>query len=177
MDKKIDPLKYIGCSDLCNHVLGGTKSLCVARIWNEIEIVQVTNALHESPLGKDRQYTWCRHQMGTFNALLVHCKGNPPVDSPIKGQWRRALMSSLIYAWTNGWANNRDAGDMRRHRTHIDVTVMASWHGNAFGITGLWCGEILTLTKAKSCRASVFLCFYVEHTVEQHSHCWRVDTP
>ena len=32
-----------------------------------------------------------------------------PVNSPNKGQWRGALMFSLICAWTNGWANNRDA--------------------------------------------------------------------
>ena len=25
---------------------------------------------------------------------------------------------------TNGWVNNRDAGELRRHRTHYDVTVM-----------------------------------------------------
>ena len=30
------------------------------------------------------------------------------VDTPHKGQWHRALMFSLICAWTNGWANNRD---------------------------------------------------------------------
>ena len=50
-----------------------------------------------------------------------------PVDSPHKGKWRGALMSSLIClscAWTNGWTNNRDAGDLRRHRVHYDVTVM-----------------------------------------------------
>ena len=41
-----------------------------------------------------------------------------------KGQWRRALMSSLICAWTNGWVNSREAGDLRRHRTHHDVTLM-----------------------------------------------------
>ena len=34
-----------------------------------------------------------------------------PEDSPHKGQWRRGLMFSLICVWTNGWANNRDAGD------------------------------------------------------------------
>ena len=33
-------------------------------------------------------------------------------------------MFSLICAWTNDWANNRDAGDLRRHRAHYDVTVM-----------------------------------------------------
>ena len=49
-----------------------------------------------------------------------------PVDSPHIGQWRRALMLSLICAWTSGWVNNRDAGNSRRHRAHYDVTVMTS---------------------------------------------------
>ena len=47
-----------------------------------------------------------------------------PANSPHKDQWRGALMFSLIYAWTDDWANNRDAGDLRRHRAHYDVTVM-----------------------------------------------------
>ena len=47
-----------------------------------------------------------------------------PVNSPHKGQWRGALMYSLICAWMNGWVNNREAGDLRRHRAHYDVTVM-----------------------------------------------------
>ena len=46
------------------------------------------------------------------------------LDSPHKGQWRGALMFSLICAWTNGWANNQDVGDLRRHRARYDVTVM-----------------------------------------------------
>ena len=47
-----------------------------------------------------------------------------PVNSPHKGRWRGALMHSLICARTNGWVNNRDAGDLRRHRAYSDVTVM-----------------------------------------------------
>ena len=47
-----------------------------------------------------------------------------PMDSSHKGQWRGVLMFSLIYAWTNGWANNRDADDLRRHRVNFDVTVL-----------------------------------------------------
>ena len=47
-----------------------------------------------------------------------------PVNSPHKGQWRGALMFSLICARINGWVNNREAGDLRRHRAHHDVTVM-----------------------------------------------------
>ena len=47
-----------------------------------------------------------------------------PVNSPHKGQWRGALMFSLICVWTIGWVNNRDAGDLRRYRAHHGVTVM-----------------------------------------------------
>ena len=47
-----------------------------------------------------------------------------PVNSPHKGQWRRALMFSLICAWINGWVNNCEAGDLRHHRAHYDVIVM-----------------------------------------------------
>ena len=47
-----------------------------------------------------------------------------PVNSPHKGQWRGALIFSLICAWINDWVNNREAGDLRRHRVHYDVIVM-----------------------------------------------------
>ena len=46
---------------------------------------------------------------------------------PHKGQWRGALMFSLICAWINDWINNRKAGDLRHHRYHYDVTVMFRW--------------------------------------------------
>ena len=46
------------------------------------------------------------------------------MNSPHKGQWRRVLMFSLICAWINGWVNNLEAGDLRHHRAHYDVTVM-----------------------------------------------------
>ena len=47
-----------------------------------------------------------------------------PVNSPHKGQWRGAMMFSLISVWINGGVNNREAGDLRRYRAHYDVTVM-----------------------------------------------------
>ena len=46
------------------------------------------------------------------------------MNSPHKGQWRRALLFSLICAWINGWVNNREAGDLRRLNAHYDVIVM-----------------------------------------------------
>ena len=33
-------------------------------------------------------------------------------------------MFSLICVWINGWVNNREARDLRRHRGHYDVNVM-----------------------------------------------------
>ena len=75
--------------------------------------------------------TWWHHQMETFSALLALCAGNSPVpvNSPHKGQWRGALMFSLICAWINDWVNNYEAGHLRRHRHrhrgHYEVNVMA----------------------------------------------------
>ena len=47
-----------------------------------------------------------------------------PVNSPHKGQWRGDLMFSLVYAWTDSWTNNGDAGDLRRYRARYDAIVM-----------------------------------------------------
>ena len=52
-----------------------------------------------------------------------------PVNSPHKGQWRGALIFSLICAWINGWVNNNEPSDLRCHRTHYDVIVMWSQMG------------------------------------------------
>ena len=43
---------------------------------------------------------------------------------PHKGQWRGALMFSLICVWINDWVNNREAGDLRGYRARYDVIVM-----------------------------------------------------
>ena len=63
---------------------------------------------------------------GNISALLALCARNSPVpvNSPHKGQWRGALMFSLICARINGWVNNGEAGDLRRHRARYDVIVM-----------------------------------------------------
>ena len=50
------------------------------------------------------------------------------VNSPHKGQWRGALMFSLMCARINSWVNNREAGDLRRYRCHYDVIVTDLWH-------------------------------------------------
>ena len=71
-------------------------------------------------------FRWWRHQMEHFSLYwpfmwLVH---RSPVNSPYKDQWHGAFMFSLIFASIKGSVNNREAGDLRRHRAHYDVIVM-----------------------------------------------------
>ena len=73
--------------------------------------------LKQTPISK----LW-RHQMETFSALLAICVGN----SPHKSQWGGGLRWCFLWSapWINGWVDNREAGDLRRHRAHYDAIVM-----------------------------------------------------
>ena len=68
--------------------------------------------------------------METFSTLLAICAGNSPVpvNSPHKGQWRGALVFSLICVWINDSVNNRKAGDLSCRHGHFDVNVMIYTH-------------------------------------------------
>ena len=58
--------------------------------------------------------------------------GNAPVTGgfPSVRPVTLSLMFSLLSDWTYGWANNRYAGYLRRHRDHYDVTVI--YYRNVF---------------------------------------------
>ena len=76
--------------------------------------------------GSYTTHSWWRHQMKTFFAFLALCPGNSPGTGEFlsQRQWREVLVFSLICAWIHGWVNNREAGDLRCHRTHYVVTMM-----------------------------------------------------
>ena len=84
--------------------------------------------------------------IGNIFSVSALWEGNPPVTGKFPSQRpvTRSLMFSLICTWTNGWANNRDVGDLRRHRAHYDVTVMYS------AAQGLICQTCLLLAPRKS---------------------------
>ena len=81
------------------------------------------------------KYTSITIQMTSSMRMLMMTSSNgnifrvtsrlSPVNSPHKGQWRGALMFSLIYVWINGSVSTREAGDWRRYRAHYDVIVMS----------------------------------------------------
>ena len=70
-----------------------------------------------------------RHQMETFFALLAFVRGihRSPVNSPQQRPVTRSFDVFFDRRLKNGLVNNREAGDLRRHRTHYDVAVMV-WH-------------------------------------------------
>ena len=64
--------------------------------------------------------------METFSALLAICAGNSPVPGEFPTQ-RPVTWSFDVFFdrhRINGWVNNREAGDLRRHQAHCDVSVM-----------------------------------------------------
>ena len=89
----------------------------------------------EEVKGYGNQWTHVKHDKQNHNDV-IKCQHFPrywtfvrgihrsPMSSPHKGQWRGALMFSLICTWINSWVNTREAGDLRRHRAHYDGTIM-----------------------------------------------------
>ena len=71
----------------------------------------------------------CRVMM-TSSSASIFC-----VTGPVSGEFTGhrgipvtkacdAELGCFLCAWWNGWLNTRDAGDLRRHRAHYDVTVI-----------------------------------------------------
>ena len=55
-----------------------------------------------------------------------------PMNSASKGMWRGALIFFFFFwsaPWINDSINNREAGNLRRHRAHCDVIVMINLQG------------------------------------------------
>ena len=64
--------------------------------------------------------------METFSALLALCAGNSLVtgEFPAQKPVTRSFGVFFVLRLNKGWANNRDAVDLRRHHTHYDVIVI-----------------------------------------------------
>ena len=75
--------------------------------------------------------------METFSALLSLCAENSPItdEFPTQRQVTRSFDIFLIGVWINDGVNNREVGNLRRHRAHYDVIVMNVPHSNGKGRT------------------------------------------
>ena len=65
--------------------------------------------------------------MMSSNGNIFHVTG-PLWEESTGDRWFPLTKASDVelwcFLWINGWANNQDAGDLRHHHTHHDVTVM-----------------------------------------------------
>ena len=132
---------------LCiSNCLGG---LC--DIWN----VFVTSPEH---------LQWWRHKIETFSALLAICAGNSPVpvEFPTQRPVTRSFVFTLICARINGWVNNHEAGDLRRHCAHYDIIVMLRSKNKVAKLTSCsdnrWqIGYLTTVPTSRNTYTSCFL--------------------
>ena len=75
---------------------------------------------------------------GNIFRLNSHLCGEFTGEFPSQRPVTRSLDVSLISARINGWVNNREAGDLRRHSANYDVTVMCiGWQGLYWFSNGL----------------------------------------
>ena len=75
--------------------------------------------------------SWWRHQVEPFSVLLAFCAGNSPVtgEFPAQRSVTRSFDVFFDLRLIQQLANNRDAGDVRRHRAHYAVIVMSGLSG------------------------------------------------
>ena len=124
--------------------------ICLFQIWNMFQIIRLTLKLngklasfnlgvYASPRNH-RFVTEAPYSLQLrATRLLLQNAGNifsftdplwgestSKVDSPLKDQLRANEVFSLICGSTNESANNRNAGDLRRHRAYNDVIVIYS---------------------------------------------------
>ena len=65
--------------------------------------------------------------METFFALLAICGGNSPPTGEFPAQRPVSRSFDVFFDLRlNGWVNNGEAGDLRCHRAHYDITLMTT---------------------------------------------------
>ena len=76
------------------------------------------------------RYSWWRHQMETFSALLALCGGNPPVTGGYPPQKPVAPSFDIFFHLRLNKRLSKQSRRqcLRRHCAHYDVTVMEFGH-------------------------------------------------
>ena len=105
--------------------------------------------------------------METFSALLAFWAGNSPVtgEFPLQRPVTQSFDVVFDLDWINGWVNDREAGNLRRHRTHYDVTVIVRQHLQTLTPVHWWL--YMTETNGKSTAWILMgLCIYGKTSFE-----------
>ena len=116
---------FSSSADIISVLLVNQRNLTDAAVMGWVPHVYVGDKYsYTGTLVWQNDVTKCKHFPRCWSFVRrIH---RSSVGSHHKGQWRGALIFSLICAWTNGRANNPEAGDLIRYRAHYDVILMES---------------------------------------------------
>ena len=95
-------------------VLPSVKQSCMS-VWSNHTVLRKSYRYNES------------FMMTSSNGNIFRVTGPLWVDSAQNRPVTRSFGVYFICTWTNDWTRNRDAGDLRSHRAHSDVTIMYSF--------------------------------------------------
>ena len=108
---------------------------CLHKVYQSIHIVISSMSSLTMPITKTQNSDWYTKvitMMTSSNGNMFSVAGPLSENSPITGefppQWpvRQSLDVFFICVWIKSWVNNHEAGDLRRHRAHYYVIVMAN---------------------------------------------------
>ena len=100
-------------------------------------------------LTRNRSWPTNYNMMTSSNGNIFRVTGHLCGEFTGDAQRRGALMFSLICTRINGWVNNREAGNLRRHSAHCDVMVMKENTSNFTLCIGIVPADDLTRLNAR----------------------------
>ena len=88
--------------------------------------------------------TVMKPQSGVLSTLWACCQTSWTFYEINQLRLSHGWLFYMICAWTNAWANNRDTGDLRRHRAHYDVIVIKldTFDGFTYIFCEMWNGFV-----------------------------------
>ena len=96
--------------------------------------------------------------------FLAYCCVHKYHDNVIKWKFFPHYWFFLISDWINDWVNNHEAGDLRHHRAHYDVTVIyfgptiAEYADETYDLIIRFRLQLVDLSGTLACRQ---LCFFL----------------
>ena len=107
-------LRHQAISEPAGHQMDTVRYLLCFVVISDRQILPISHKIHDDVIKWKHFPRYWPFVRGVHRLL---------VNSLHKGQWRGALMFSLVCAWINGWVNNGEASGLKRHPAHYDVTV------------------------------------------------------
>ena len=116
-----------------NKFLHKTRIPIFTQCWEELCIsyyISLFFFLRTNELSEEQWFCASFQSIFSYHDDVIKWKHFPRYWPFVRGNYRSPLWCFLWSApWINSWVNNRETGDLRRHRTYYDVIVMScKWY-------------------------------------------------